>query len=843
VIVDAVGASPVTARVPEIVQHLSDYYTERGYRKRTVEARIQPGKTLELVTLQLSIEAGPRTSIRNVTISGDAGDPAPTVIDRLDLERGRPYDRQAIDARLTEFEDQLRNLGYYEADTELTPAFADEESEVDLTVNVARGRRVRVVFAGDPLPENRRESLVPIRQERSVDLDLLEDASRNIEAFLRQQGYRDARAQYIREDKGGELVLTFTVTRGPLHRVASVDVTGNNAVPLADIAPLLALKTGEPFVDDRVAGIASAIANLYRTRGFARVAVKPEVNVVAPESGGSQSVRLAGIRLVVSEGQPTVFGAVSISGAVAIAESRIAALLASAPGRPFYRPSLDADRDAIERLYRNEGFEGVRVEWRTSVHEDGARVDVQWAIAEGSRMVVDRILVSGNYRTSAEIITREVVLKPGSPLGEDQVIESQRRLAALGLFRRVRIIELPHGASLTRDILIEVEEAPPTTISYGGGVEAGRRLRTGDESPVAEERIDVAPRGFFEISRRNLWGKNRVITGFLRVSLRPRDPGAFPEDIGDPGGYGLNEYRVLGTLREPRPFETPGDLQFTGFVEQAIRTSFNFRRRGVRVEYGRRLPNSVGLSGRYSLDSTRLFDIKSILPEDEVNIDRLFPQVRLSTLTASLLRDTRTDPVDPADGTLLGTDLSFALRALGSSVGFVKSFTQAFAFRRLRGAAPLTLVAGARFGLALGFERELSDGTIVDDVPASERFFAGGDTTVRGFVLDRLGTRETLNFLGFPTGGNGLIVVNGEVRSSYWKGLGAVGFVDAGNVFRRAGDIRLADIRPSIGAGLRYRSPIGPLRFDMGINLDPQIVPPGTRERRTVFHLSIGQAF
>jgi len=132
---------------------------------------------------------------------------------------------------------------------------------------------------------------------------------------------------------------------------------------------------------------------------------------------------------------------------------------------------------------------------------------------------------------------------------------------------------------------------------------------------------------------------------------------------------------------------------------------------------------------------------------------------------------------------------------------------------------------------------------IVTDVPASERYFAGGDSTVRGFVLDRLGTEETINDQGFPTGGNGLVVLNAELRTRYWKGLGAVGFLDAGNVFRRASDVSFGELRPTPGFGLRYRSPLGPLRVDVGFNLDRRLLASGTRERGTVFHISLGQAF
>ncbi len=727
-----------------------------------------------------------------------------------------------------------------------------------MTLAVDRGPLVRVVFAGDPLPENRRNELVPVRQERSVDLDLLEDASRNIENFLRQQGYRTAEAPYVREERAGEMVLTFTVKRGPLHRLASIEVAGNSAISSAQLAPLLALKPGEALVDSRIATVASAVTELYRVRGFARATVKPELTLM-PAQKTDQEYRPVAVRLIVTEGQPTTVNSVVFQGAQQIPDARIRPLLALTGDRPFYRPQLDTDRDAIERFYQNEGFRDVRVEAKTDVRDEGRLIDIHWSITEGSQTLVDHILISGNVRTDEDVIRREVTLQPGKPLGDDALVESQRRLAALGLFRRVRLVELAHSGIGHRDVLVEVEEAPSTTLQYGGGLEAGRRLRPAEvEGGAAEERIEIAPRGFFQISRRNLWGKNRSVSLLTRVSFRPRDPAVDSDDPTDVGGYGFNEYRVLGTFREPRLFDTQGDVQLTAFIEQAVRTSFNFNRRGVRVEYARQLATSVTVGGRWAMERTRLFDVK-IPPEDQLLIDRLFPQVLLSTLTGSILRDSRNDVLDPERGSVLGFDTTLAARAMGSEVGFIRSFGQAFAYRRLPGAPRLTFVAGLRVGLAVGFERLVErqddDGQpvigedsepvfdVVADLPASERFFAGGDSTVRGFVLDRLGTEETLNEDGFPTGGNGLIVANLEMRTAYWKGLGAVGFFDTGNVFRRVGDIQLSELRPTAGFGLRYRSPIGPLRVDLGFNLDRKDLAGGSRERGTVFHLSLGQAF
>ena len=128
------------------------------------------------------------------------------------------------------------------------------------------------------------------------------------------------------------------------------------------------------------------------------------------------------------------------------------------------------------------------------------------------------------------------------------------------------------------------------------------------------------------------------------------------------------------------------------------------------------------------------------------------------------------------------------------------------------------------------------------DLPASERFFAGGDSTVRGFALDRLGTEATLNADGYPTGGNAMAVFNLELRTPHVKGVGLVGFLDAGNVFLRVSDLNLGEIRASAGVGIRYRSPLGPLRLDVGFKLDQRDLNNGS-ERRVVYHLSLGQAF
>lgn len=848
---------PTAGRADEIATAVAGFHAERGYRQARVTTSLVPRESPGEVTLVLEIVPGSRTTIGRATVTGTPPGPAADILSRLDLKAGRPYDRPELEARVNAYEESLRRDGYYEALVNLTTTFDDNAGTVDVFVDVEPGPRVRLVFAGDAVQSSTLESLVPVRAERSVDEDLLEDASRNIQAYLRERGYRSAEAPYERREAEGVLELIFTVTTGTAHRVGRVEVAGNAGIPRADLEPLLKLTPGEPFVDARVAAIAAAIEEMYRVRGYQRVDVEPVVEVLPEALDGSVRYRPVDTRFEVVEGPQTTVAQVIVAGADQLGEGRVRQVLVLVAGRPFYAEQLAADRSEIERLYHNEGFLAASVEPSLQFADGDARATLTWNVQEGAQTLVDHILITGTTRTNPDIIRRELRIQPGDPLGADAIAESQRSLSELGLFRRVRITDIARSNSTSRDLLVEVEDAPATSITYGGGLEAGRRPRPSETDGQAVDRIEVAPRAFFQIDRRNLWGKNRSVSFFSRVVLRPRDPATDDEDPSDTGGYGLNEYRVTGTFREPRAFGTTGDAQVTAFLERGIRASFSFDRRGVRTDYARRIGAGTTVTGRYTNDYTELFD-EQIAPEDRLLIDRLFPQVRLSTFFGAVLRDSRDDVLDPQRGTVVGVDGSVAARAYGSEVGFAKTFVQGFAYRRLPGRG-FVVAVGARLGLGRGFPREVPrvdeegnpvldpDGNqivdIVDEVPASERFYAGGDTTVRGFALDRLGTEETLDAQGFPQGGNGLVVVNMELRSPYWKGLGAVGFVDTGNVFARASEIDLGELRVTTGFGIRYRSPIGPLRVDLGFKVDPRILADGSRESRSVFHISLGQAF
>ena len=180
-----------------------------------------------------------------------------------------------------------------------------------------------------------------------------------------------------------------------------------------------------------------------------------------------------------------------------------------------------------------------------------------------------------------------------------------------------------------------------------------------------------------------------------------------------------------------------------------------------------------------------------------------------------------------------------AAKAIGSEVDLLKSYFTAQGFRRLPPTTRLVFAGSARLGMATAFARDQAG----VQLPASERFFAGGDTTVRGFALDRLGTPEVIDADGFPIGGNGVVILNAELRLRLMRSVGVVGFLDAGNVFKQATDLDLGRLRTAAGFGVRFQSPIGPIRVDLGFKINRQEIPPGHLEDMNAWHISLGQAF
>ena len=464
-------------------------------------------------------------------------------------------------------------------------------------------------------------------------------------------------------------------------------------MPRRSCAPIVRLKAGDPFVQATLDAAVAGIRGLYRARGFTQAMVMPMVAVLpAGDRPPPAADRHVQVTIAVTEGPRTLVGAVDLAGNMVLTAEQIRASLSTVPGKAYSELDVASDRDRIDLEYRNRGYESVVVDPRVMLADANTRANVLFTISEGPQVIVDHVIIIGNKRTSTATIQRELTLRPGEPLGYAARIESQQRLSALGLFRRVNITELTHESESRRDVLVQVEEAPPTTISLrrrtrgqtilrptgpnrpgGGTVRAGaaRVVRGDAQQPVGQEPID-----------RSVHARQPAFARRARRAIeRERARGVH------------HDQQQLRHQRVPRARH----LSRAEGVQHARPTCssprFSTRRSDRASTSGRAKsaakPDCTSRPGSASRDAIRFSTPSSstsnFAPDDPVVplIDRLFPQVRLSKFSNSLIRDNRDDLLDPSRGAFLALNSDVAARAIGSEVGFVKTFAQAFEYYRL----------------------------------------------------------------------------------------------------------------------------------------------------------------
>lgn len=841
---DRYGEAPPAWRGGEIARALEALCHEHGFLTATATPVTEQARGQDRLALVFEMKAGPQATVASSRVDGAPPGAESQVLARLGVAPGSRYDRVSLDQAVARYVSDLRGRGFLEAKVATDVVPSPDLRTVTVAVTMTRGAAVAVSFRGDPLPADRRKEILALLQQGVLDQDTLENQERRIEDDLRAQGYRDAAAPFSRETApNGRQQVVFLVSRGRQYRIASVDLTGCEQVPCADVRPVLKLSPGQWYVAWRADAAAAAVQAFYRQQGFRAAAV-----VAKTAAAGAEPTQVA-VTVSVTEGPRTIIDAIEFPQGTALPPQAIREVIGSRVGGPFFQPQVDRDREAVLALYQNLGYLQATVRVPEAFSADLTRFTLRLVATPGPRILVDHVLIRGNVRTKAGTIDRAAALRPGMPLTMAELLAAQRRLSELGLFRKVEIAPIEGRAGDRRDILISVEEAPVNTIGWGGGLEGTQVLRP-NASGVPEQTIEISPRGFFEIGRRNLWGKDRSVDLFVRGAIRSTDQftttGSTPTTT---SSTGFHEYRVQATFREPRFMNLPIDVVVSGALDQAIRSSFDFKRQQMYVEAIHRFGRRLSVSGRYALGRTRLFN-EQILPQDQLDVDRLFPRVKLSTVSLSAIYTTRDDAFDPTRGVLLAFDSTVAPRALGSEVGFIRNSWQSYVYHKVPGLPGAVFAGGARFGFAWGFPLETVDRdgqriVIEQELPASERFFAGGDTSVRGFALDQLGASNVIDNNGVSAGGNGLVIFNAELRFPLWraKSLGGAVFVDTGDVFARVSEISLGEFRTGAGVGIRWKSPVGPLRLDFAWKLHPITYGNGTEESRFAWYITIGQAF
>src|SRR5688572_9148641 len=344
------GNSPSPNRLNEVTEMLRLEYRRRGYPAARLTPRLDITHDPDRATLVITVDPGPRARILDVRITQVDAKERSTITELPDIKQGETYDETEIGRKILAWETRMRSRGYYEARANQNASIS-EDGSVFLFLNLELGPMVRLVFEGDPLPTGEVDRLVPVRREASVDEDLLEDSQSMIESYLHAQGYRDAMATYTREERAGELIITFRITRGPRYLVRSVTLTGNFVLPTKQLLPLVGLEEGEPFVRSTLSMGVSAIENTYRVSGFTRPQVKATEIVVAPEDPRDPD-RLVNLTITIVEGPRTEVRSVTFQGNMALSDAELRTRISTAPGRVYSIVDVVNDRDTIVQIGR-----------------------------------------------------------------------------------------------------------------------------------------------------------------------------------------------------------------------------------------------------------------------------------------------------------------------------------------------------------------------------------------------------------------------------------------------------------------------------------------------------------
>ncbi len=723
------------------------------------------------------VRAGPRVRVGRSRVEGDVA-----ALRLGELARPRPaevFRREKAESAREAMRRRLAQAGLWRAAVELRETYDPGRGVMDLVFHVFPGPRMSLEIQGAELSGKLLSGVRDLVREGGATSDSLEAGAERIEAHLRAQGHREAFVRARTEPRASGEAVVYDLRPGPRATVSAVELRDADPQLLAD----LRTQPGLPLDDAAVEEDARLLVSRLEERGHFEASVEPE----APEGGGSLAVVF-----LARPGPRAVVHSLDVAGPPLplSGDAKGTEELVLRPGIPYRLRDVARSRDTLLAAWRRAGYLDARVRPGVAFSEARDEARVSLVVEPGPRTIVEHVVLSGLGLTKPAAVEREMVLRPGDPFSFERLLESQRRLSGLGIFERVTIAELDPSRERRRDVVVTVQEAPRTTWSWGVGYSEQDRLR-----------------GSVELTRRNLGGLGRTASVFARGSFRGS--------------------RFLLNMREPWLFGRKLDSFTTAFWEEEDRTSFDYNRKGAIVQAGRTLDARTSLILRYLYQDTNVFSIE--VPIDE--LDRQFRTYAVSGPSASVVFDTRDDPLEPKRGTFLGADLQLSTEALGG-VSYLRGFVQAASVRRLR--ADIVFVLSARGGLAgtFGGEPPL--------LPLPERFFAGGDYGPRGFPVDLVGPKVVAaNGEVYPTGGNALLLGGAEVRYNLTRSFQLASFLDTGNVYLEAREVDLGALRWSAGLGLRYRTPIGPIRLDWGYVLDPA---PGD-QGRSRFHLSIGHAF
>jgi outer membrane protein insertion porin family len=726
-----------------------------------------------------------------------------TVRRQIQVEVGKPLDRDAI----TEDIKRVYRLGFFE---DVRVARRVTDAGVELLFQLVERPSINEVRldGNDEVDEDDINKVIDLRKASILSLPQVERNVSKVRDVYVDEGYYLAQVSYELVPLPNNLVdVVFRIKEGEEVKVKTITFVGNEKVDDDTLSsniftraqsPISFLDQSGQFKPEAFRQDIQLLRMIYLDRGYVKVDVDEPVVTLSPDREHMH------ITIHIDEGEQYSVGEVDVAGATdadfIVPKEEISALVTLKKGEVFSRKTIVEDTIRISDLYKDAGYANVSVSNSSRTDDTNRVVDFSYIIQRGEKVYFRFIEIQGNLTTRDKVIRREMQLAEGDLYSSTSIKASQREISRLGFFDDVKVTTKPTDDPNLVDVVVQVKERDTGTFQIGAGFSS------------IDSFILTA-----QIAKQNLFGRGQTLS--FNATLSP--------------------VRTIFSISffEPYFFDSPFTFGFELFNIDTDLNGFTRSSTGGELTFGYRITRDLWTTLTYRIEDVQA-DIGGTQSRAAVPVANLFRNGLTSSLRGSVIWDGRNNRINPTAGWYLQGSAEFADGFLGSDNEFL----------RLRGNGrvyvPLFWDIIFRVNGNIGYITSTGS----QDVPIYERFFVGGIFTVRGFFRNSLGpeydvarSRDPATLLsGFNIGGNKQLYFNTEIELPILADLGirAVGFFDFGNAYDNAEPIDPSLFRYSAGFGIRWWSPVGPLRFEWGFPLDRQ---PG--EDPMVFEFTIGNAF
>ena len=813
--------------VTHAVESLKRLLESNGLYEAEVTPTVTPNEKNQLVSLSFEIAKGKRAKYAMPVVDGETnlsddalaritGWRIPIIHWWRKVTEGRTH--KGVQSLLAKYQSQDHLTARVELDK---LDYDPERLRVRPNLKVTPGPQVKIKAVETNLSRRLLKRYVPVFEERSVDNDLLVEGRRNLRDYLQSQGYYDADVDFrVQPVKENVQTIEYVIARGPRYKLSHVAIAGNKYFDTGSIrertftAPAsFTLRHGR-YSEAFLRKDQEILSSLYRDNGFRDVKINPVVD----RQYQGQPGRFA-VTFQIEEGPQWIIDHLEVRGVTQVNLADLASGLAASAGQPFSDGNLGLDRTTVLNYYYARGFPAATFTASWQLTGDPHHVDVVYDVTEGEPQYVGGVIVSGLKTTRPTLVNKYITLKSGDPLSPDAQADIQRRFYDLGVFARVdAATENPAGTTQFKSVLYNFDEANRYTFSLGFGAQLARfgtPSTTSLASPAGA--TGFSPLVSLTATRLNFLGLGHT------VSLR--------------GAYSSIEKLASLSYLQPRFRDVDGrNLTYTLLYDSSL---------DVRTFASQRFEGSIQLSQRFSKSLNGLFQFsyRRVSVSEVVIPALLIPQlvqpVRIGIISASLIQDRRDNPADSHHGIYTTVNFGLADKYLGSQRGFGRVLIRNATYYSLT--KNLVLARQTQFGVIAPFSPPAGL-SAQESVPLPERFFGGGADSLRAFPYNQAGPRDigaptvaggqSYQPTGFPLGGNALFFNNIELRFPLiGSNIKGVFFHDMGNVYSSTGKLSLRfhqhDLNDfdygvhAVGFGIRYQTPIGPVRGDLAYSINP----------------------